>query len=306
MSTVDDAVAVDSGLVPLKAMLNEAYLQLEEAALQLRDYSSRVEADPRRLQQVDDRLDLLQRLKRKYAPTVEEIIELRENLLAELSELESRSSSREELDQQLAEQWTRLEQIGTELGRQRKKAALQLEQQLMEEIRQMAMPHALVKVAFEVVPEPRSSGMDKVEFLFSPNPGEQARPLARVASGGELSRLMLAFKQILPEGEAPTLVFDEVDTGVGGAVADLVGRKLKNLSRNQQVFCVTHLPQVAAWAAQHLLVQKQVEDGRTVTTVRIVEQIEQNNEIARMLAGDQITDAARGHARELIERAKNP
>lgn len=306
MAAVDDAVTVDAGLVPLKAMLNEAYLQLEEAALQLRDYSSRVEADPRRLQQIDDRLDLLQHLKRKYAPTVEEIIELGESLLAELVELESRSSSREDLDQQLVEQWTQLEQTGKELSRQRKKAALQLEQQLMEEIHQLAMPHALVQVVFVAVPEPRSSGMDKVEFLFAPNPGEQARPLARVASGGELSRLMLAFKQILPEGEAPTLVFDEVDTGVGGAVADLVGRKLKNLARNQQVFCITHLPQVAAWAAQHLLVQKQVEDGRAITTVRILEQTEQVNEIARMLAGEQVTEAARGHARELIEQAKNP
>jgi DNA repair protein RecN (Recombination protein N) len=298
-----EAARIDTALAPLHSMLDEGYLQLEDAALQLRDYAARIEADPEQLKQVDDRLDLLTRLKRKYAPTVEEVITLGSTLAAELEELQGRSRSRDELQQELADQRTTLEKLGAELSKKRRAAAVELEQQLAAETRQLAMPHAVVQVAFEPFAEPRGSGFEKVEFLFSPNPGEPPRPLGKVASGGELSRLMLAFKQVLPEGEAPTMVFDEVDTGVGGAVAGVVGRKLRNLATGQQVFCVTHLPQVAAWATQHIRVEKLVENGRTTTTVHELDQDGQIQEIARMLAGEQITEAARDHARELIAQA---
>jgi len=301
-----EAVAVDPLLGPVQATLDEGYLQLEDAALQLRDYASRIEADPERLQVVADRLDLLVRLKRKYAPTVAEVITLGAVLEQELSDLRSRSHSRLELEQELAEQRSRLDRLGASLREKRQAAAVVLEQRLGHEIQQLAMQHAVVKITFEHLDEPRSNGFERVEFLFSPNPGEPVRPLAKVASGGELSRLMLAFKQVLPEGEAPTLVFDEVDTGVGGAVAGVVGRKLKQVATDQQVFCVTHLPQVAAWAAQHLRVEKRVENGRTITSVQALDQDEQILEIARMLAGEQITDAAKGHARELITQAVLP
>ncbi|MDD2501492.1 MAG: DNA repair protein RecN, partial [Geobacter sp.] len=298
-----EASAIDAALAPLHSMLDEGYLQLEDAALQLRDYAARIEADPEQLKQVDDRLDLLTRLKRKYAPTIEEVIALGATLAAELEELQGRSRSRDELQQELADQRASLEKLGAELSEKRRAASVELERLLADETRQLAMPHAVVQVAFEAVAEPRSSGFEKVEFLFSPNPGEPPRPLGKVASGGELSRLMLAFKQVLPEGEAPTMVFDEVDTGVGGAVAGVVGRKLRNLASDQQVFCVTHLPQVAAWAMQHMRVEKLVENGRTTTTVHELNQNGQIEEIARMLAGEQITEAARDHARELISQA---
>ena len=298
-----EAAVIDAVLAPLHSMLDEGYLQLEDAALQLRDYAARIEADPEQLKRVDDRLDLLMRLKRKYAPTVEELIALGATLAAELEELQGRSRSRDELQQELVDQRATLEKLGTELSEKRRAAAGKLEQQLAAETRQLAMPHAVVQVAFESLAEPRSNGFEKVEFLFSPNPGEPPRSLGKVASGGELSRLMLAFKQVLPEGEAPTMVFDEVDTGVGGAVAGVVGRKLRNLATGQQVFCVTHLPQVAAWAMQHIRVEKLVENNRTITTVQELNQDGQIQEIARMLAGEQVTEAARDHARELITQA---
>lgn len=306
VGAVRDAAALDTTLSPLRDTLEEGYLQLEDTALQLRDYAARIEADPEQLKAVEDRLDLLQRLKRKYAPTIEEILALGSALEAELEELRGRSHSQAELEQELVALRGELEQLGSDLSAQRQAAARRLEQQLATEVQQLAMPHAVVQVAFTRTVEPRNSGFEKVEFLFTPNPGEEPRSLGKVASGGELSRLMLAFKQVLPEGEAPTLVFDEVDTGVGGAVAGVLGRKLRHVAAMQQVFCVTHLPQVAAWATQHLRVEKKVENGRTVTTVQPLDQHGQVDEIARMLAGENITEAARQHADELIAQAVMP
>jgi DNA repair protein RecN (Recombination protein N) len=301
-ASMKEVAAVDSTLGPVQSVLEESYLQLEDAALQLRDYASRIEADPEQLKTIEDRLDLLVKLKRKYAPTVAGIIALGADLEAELDELQGRTRSRDELEQERANQRAILDQLGAELSEKRRIAARVLEQRLAQEIQQLAMKHAVIQVAFESLDEPRSNGFEKIEFLFSPNPGEPARPLGKVASGGELSRLMLAFKQVLPEGEAPTLVFDEVDTGVGGAVAGVVGRKLKNVASGQQVFCVTHLPQVAAWATQHIRVEKQVENGRTSTSVTVLAHSGRIEEIARMLAGEQITDAALQHATEMIEQ----
>lgn len=298
-----EAVVIDPALGSVQAVLEEGYLQIEDAALQLRDYTSRIESDPEQLKMLEDRLDLLVRLKRKYAPTVDAVITLGSVLELELADLRGRSHSRAELEQELVDQRSILDRLGAGLSEKRRAAAARLEQQLAAEIQQLAMQHAVVKVAFEQLSEPRINGCEKVEFLFSPNPGEPPRPLGKVASGGELSRLMLAFKQVLPEGEAPTLVFDEVDTGVGGAVAAVIGRKLKNVAACQQVFCVTHLPQVAAWATRHLRVEKRVENGRTITTVKELNQEGQVLEIARMLAGEQVSEAAKDHARELITQA---
>ncbi len=302
-TAISDAAAIDPALASLHAALEEGYLQLEDTALQLRDYASRIESDPAQLKAVEDRLDLLERLKRKYAPTVEEMIRLCSSMEAELDELKGLSRSREEIENELARQFDKLKLQGAELGDKRRSAASLLEQLLAGEIRQLAINHAVVKVAIDALAEPRSNGYEKVEFMFSPNPGEPPKPLAKIASGGELSRIMLAFKQVLPEGEAPTLVFDEVDTGVGGAVAGVVGKKLKSVANGRQVFCVTHSPQVAAWASRHIKVEKHIENGRTVTSVDTLDREGQVHEIARMLAGEQITGAALQHATEMLDTA---
>jgi DNA repair protein RecN (Recombination protein N) len=162
------------------------------------------------------------------------------------------------------------------------------------------MKGAIIEPTLEALIEPRASGFEKVEFLFSPNPGEIPRPLGRIASGGELSRLMLAIKQVLPDSDVPTLVFDEVDAGIGGATSELVGRKLKNVAARQQVLCITHLPQVAVFADQQLRVEKRISDGRTTTRVRELDLNERTGEVARMLAGTTVTDSALKHAAEML------
>jgi DNA repair protein RecN (Recombination protein N) len=259
-----------------------------------------VEADPLRLQAVDDRLHLIGRLKKKYGENIDEILRYKERIDHELAGLAGRGESREELDGRLTGLDERLRTDGANLSALRCEAATALASAMEQELRELAMPHARFQVSFETLTEPRSSGYERAEFLFSPNPGEAPRPLARVASGGELSRLMLALKQVHPESDVPTLVFDEVDTGIGGATSALVGRKLRRVAREQQVLCITHLPQVAACADCHLRVEKRVADGRTATAVVILDQDERVAEIARMLGGEKITDTTLEHARELI------
>ncbi len=294
---------IDQKLSPLAETLDNAYLQLEDAALQLRDYLARIESDPEALQRLDDRLDLIGRLKKKYAPTVTDLLAVQAALAEELEQLEGEHRSREVLEQELGTAREQMLAFGGRLSACRTIGAEKLAKALADEVRQLAMPHAAVQVACEDLPEPRVNGCERVEILFSPNPGEPPRPLGRVASGGELSRLMLAFKQILPEGEAPTLVFDEVDSGVGGAVAGTIGRKLHNVAAEQQVFCITHLPQVAAWANRHFRVLKQVQEGRTMTTALELDRNGVVDELARMLAGETVTEAARRHAEELLAQA---
>uniref|UniRef100_A0A831UCI9 DNA repair protein RecN n=1 Tax=Geobacter metallireducens TaxID=28232 RepID=A0A831UCI9_GEOME len=291
---------IDESLAPLLDSLGAAAAQLEDAAFTLRDYASRVEADPARLERVEERLDLIRRLKKKYAPTVEEILAFGEAADREIDSLANRERTRGELDAALEKLRKELAAKGGELSAKRRAAAKELKLAMEREVRQLAMKHALFEVAFEELPEPRATGLERAEFLFSPNPGETPKPLSKIASGGELSRLMLALKQIHPECDVPTLVFDEVDTGIGGATSALVGEKLKRVSRGQQVLCITHLPQVAAFADHHYLVEKRVEGGRTATAVTPLDGEARVTEMARMLGGVTITDRTLEHAREMI------
>ncbi|AJE02876.1 DNA repair protein RecN [Geobacter pickeringii] len=301
---IAEITSVDPTLGPLLETLETATAQLEDAALTLRDYAARVEADPARLERLEERLDLIRRLKKKYAPSVAEIIAYGEEVTRELDALANREQARGELDAALARLKAELAEKGREISARRRAAARELKEAMEREIHQLAMKHALFEAAFEEYPEPRATGMERVEFLFSPNPGETPKPLSRIASGGELSRLMLALKQILPESDVPTLIFDEVDTGIGGATSALVGEKLKRVSRRQQVLCITHLPQVAAFADHHYKVEKQVAEGRTATAVTPLEDEERVAEMARMLGGVTITDRTREHAREMIEEGR--
>lgn len=299
-ASIRDIAGIDHGLVDLATALEEAYLQLEDAAISLRDYTTRVESDPAALQQADDRLDQIGRLKRKYGATTEDVLAFKQQIDTELEELRGREHDRQKLELERDRLMEQLRETGAELTTQRTKHAARLKLALESEAHQLAMKGAIVEPALDALQEPRSAGFERVEFLFSPNPGEPPRPLAKIASGGELSRLMLAFKQVLPEGDVPTLVFDEVDTGISGATSELVGKKLKNVAARQQVLCITHLPQVASFADQHLRVEKQVRDGRTTTGIALLEDTERTREIARMLAGEKITDSALAHAAEML------
>ncbi len=305
-SSMAELSVLDQSLRPTAASLEEGYLLLEDAAITLRNYASRIEADPARLQQIDDRLDLLGKLKKKYAPTVEEILSYQQTIDAELAWLGSREESRQALEGEIAKLAGELKRVGAELTAARHRGAVDLKHALETEAHQLAMKGAVIEPTLEPLGEAKANGFERVEFLFSPNPGEIPRPLAKVASGGELSRLMLAIKQVLPDSDVPTLIFDEVDTGIGGATSELVGQKLKNVAVRQQVLCITHLPQVAACAAQQLRVEKLVSDGRTSTRVVELDIAERTREVARMGAGATITDAALKHAAELLATGMAP
>jgi len=302
-TSVKEIAAIDHGLGELAQTLESAYLQLEDAAIELRDYSSRIESDPATLQQIDDRLDLIGRLKRKYGSTVEEILAFKAQIDTELEELHGLEHDRQKLEAEQERLTAEVRARGAELTSQRRAGAVKLKKALESEAHQLAMKGAIIEASLETLPEPRTSGFERVEFLFSPNPGEPPRPLAKIASGGELSRLMLAFKQVLPEGDVPTLIFDEVDTGISGATSELVGRKLQNVAGRQQVLCITHLPQVASCAHHHLRIEKQVRDGRTTTSVAHLSGEGRTREIARLLAGEKITDSAVTHATEMLRSA---
>jgi len=298
--SITELSAIDHSLLDTAASLEGAYLQLEDAAITLRDYASRIESDPAALQQIDDRIDQIGRMKKKYAPTVEEILAYKTEIDAELEQLQGREQSRHTLETERDNLEDVLKLLGEELTAARIQGARKLKQALESEAHQLAMKGAVIEPTLEQLAEPRSSGFERVEFLFSPNPGEIPRPLGRIASGGELSRLMLAIKQVLPDGDVPTLVFDEVDTGIGGATSELVGRKLKNVAAGQQVLCITHLPQVAVFADQQLRVEKLVDGGRTSTRILELDQNERTREVARMLAGTTVTDSALKHAAEML------
>jgi len=300
-----EATAIDTNLNPLSETITSAFLQLEDAALSLRDYSSKIESDPLRIQVVQDRLDLIRNLKKKYGATIEEIITAAAAMATELAALADADLSREELDAESERLKGLMEQRGAELSSGRKGAAQRLQNALEAEVHQLAMKHASFLVKIDKLSEPRESGFEKVEFLFSPNPGEEPKPLAKIASGGELSRIMLAMKQLHPESDVPTLVFDEVDTGIGGATSSMVGKKLKSVASRQQVLCITHLPQVAVYADSHYLVAKDIAAGRTHTSLKLLSSEEQIGEIARMLGGITVTGKSREHAAEMIEAAKS-
>lgn len=300
-SALQDAATIDPSLAPLCENLSGGLLQLEDVALTLRDYTARLECDPQRLQAVDDRLELIRRLKKKYGETIPEILECRDKMALELQALTGQQGSKEDLERELERLQLLMQQQGGELTGLRREAAARLQKALEREVHQLAMKHALFEMKIEQLAEPRETGYDRVEFLFSPNPGETPKPLAKIASGGELSRIMLAMKQIHPESDVPTLVFDEVDTGIGGATSSLVGRKLKAVAARQQVLCITHLPQVAVFADHHYLVVKGIVEGRTATSLQLLDASARVEEIARMLGGVTITAKSREHAAEMIQ-----
>ncbi len=299
-ASIKELSAIDHSLSETAASIEGAYLQMEDAAITLRDYSSRIDSDPAALQLIDDRLDQLGRLKKKYGTTVEEILTYKAGIDAELEQLYGRERSRNSLEAECGCLTEELKLLGNELTIARVQAAKILKHALEGEAHQLAMKGAIVEPTLEALAEPRGNGFEKVEFLFSPNPGEIPRPLGRIASGGELSRLMLAIKQVLPDSDVPTLIFDEVDAGIGGATSELVGRKLKNVAARQQVLCITHLPQVAVFADQQLLVEKLIAGGRTTTRILELDLNERTREVARMLAGTTITDSALRHAAEML------
>jgi DNA repair protein RecN (Recombination protein N) len=293
--------------------------QLEDLAVFLRSYADGIEASPARLQQVEERLALLERLKRKHGPALADVIARRDALRRELSDLEGGDDRRVALERELAVARAGYLTAAQRVSAARRRTASAFADALVELLRDLAMEQTRFEVRLSEGPVAEAlwtaRGIDQGEFFLSPNPGEDLRPLARIVSGGELSRVMLAIKTLTatsrhgfsdagdrpPSASAPGLIFDEVDAGIGGRVADVVGRKLRTLGSAFQVLCITHLPQIAACADTHFQIEKRVERGRTKTTVKRLDGDSRVEELARMLGGEAISDGLRRSAREMLE-----
>ena len=287
-------------------------IQLEDAARSLRDYLGKIPNDPARLEEINDRLEAIGRLKKKYGGSIESVLKTGKSLKAELEGLSSVATDLESLGMELNQRRDTLLEMGAALSADRVRVAAAMEKAIEGEMHDLKMEKATFKVAFA---QPRTDetgaaqiharGIDQLEFYLSTNVGEPLKPLNRIASGGELSRIVLAMKKVLARaGAVGTVIFDEVDSGIGGATAEIVGRKLREISRHHQVICITHLPQIASFGETHYQVLKQVAGGRTRTDVKILSEGERVEEITRMLGGVEITDKTRAAAREMLKAAK--
>jgi DNA repair protein RecN (Recombination protein N) len=285
--------------------------QLEDLAFFLRSYADGIDASPGRLQQVEDRLALLERLKRKYGPSLQEVIDKGELLARERELLTGVGERAEDLVKELDTATSAFLTLSRDLSQRRRAGAVQFARDLEGLLGELAMARTRFEVRFndrELAPEAwNDRGVDQAEFFVSPNPGEDLRPLARIVSGGELSRVMLALKTLAAE-DAPgkTLIFDEVDAGIGGRVAEVVGARLRALGARFQVLCITHLPQIAARGATQFRIEKSVRGDRTVTSVERLDAEGRIDEVARMIGGTAITEPVRASARELLESAAKP
>jgi DNA repair protein RecN (Recombination protein N) len=288
-------------------LLLSAQIQVGEASHSLRQRLGQLEADPARLSVLEQQLGVLHDLARKHRVPLESLPNRLAKMRAELRELSAQEFEIAELERQVQELENRYRELASHLSASRRECALRLEARITELMGALGMPHGQFAIAVQSEPqaEPRPEGLDRVEFLVTANPGLPLRPLAKVASGGELSRLSLAIQVACSEARSvPTLVFDEVDSGIGGGVAEIVGRHLRELGRHQQVLCVTHLPQVAAQAHHHYLVSKAVEEGQTETLVFPLALDARKQEIARMLGGIKITPQTLAHAEEMLQWAE--
>lgn len=300
-------VQIDSTVGELARLATEAKVVLKEMAGQLRDYAERIEADPARLGAIEDRLALIQKLKKKFGGSLAQVQESHRKIKDELEQLRGSDEQLKELGECINRQQVELAQRAKELFLERGEAAKRMTKVVRQELAALKMGQTVFEIhvtadSGEVQFGP--DGIDQVEFRLSTNVGEPARALSKVASGGELSRVMLALKTVLAERDhVPVLIFDEIDTGVGGAVAAAIGKRLRALGRYHQVFCITHLPQVAAQGQHHLCVEKSQDGNRTVTTVHPLMGQGRENEIARMLGGLTVTKKVRETAAELIADA---
>jgi DNA repair protein RecN (Recombination protein N) len=306
---------LDPGLAERRALLDEARAGADDLWRELVRYRESIEFSPERMDEVNSRLFLIQKLERKYGLPADELASLEARLKAELNSIEGGDSRREELAAELAAVKQDLTIRAEALSRKRGKARAELEKRLGAEFEAVGLGKAVLSISISPVPDPEGvyqrgnehfrltpTGVDSVEFLFSANPGEELRPLRKVASGGELSRVMLALKGVLSQADpVPTLVFDEIDVGIGGKVAESVGKRLARLARARQVICITHLPQIAKYAERHLLVAKSVRGNRTLTTIRTLDPDARVEELARMTSGATVTKASLAHAREMLE-----
>ena len=304
VQAINELAEYASELNEICSLLNEAEIQISEAAQQLRRFLEKQEADPQQLLWLENQIGIVQNLSRKHKTQPEELPQLAIQLAEELDNISHSSERIESLTLASEKQLKQYRQLAAEVSSSRQSAANELQQRISDTIKELGMPHGefLVNITSNPNAEPQRNGLDSIEFLVSTNPGLPAKPLAKVASGGELSRISLAIQVTTSTDKTtPTMIFDEVDSGIGGGIAEIVGQKLRRLSKNRQVLCVTHLPQVASQAHQHLFVAKNQKAAVTSSTVRHLSDEERVTEVARMLGGVTITENTLAHAREMLE-----
>ncbi|MDP3001398.1 MAG: DNA repair protein RecN [Bryobacterales bacterium] len=304
---LEELSRIDPALNESRAALQPAEIAIQEASFAVREYLGRLEADPGRLEEIEARLALIDKLKRKYGAAIDRILVFLDDVQAKLSAVENAGELRAALEKERALLAASYLEVARRLSAGRSDAARKLEKQVESELALLAMERTTFRVRIETDTW-SDSGTDRVEFLVSPNVGEEPRPLDKVASGGEISRIALALKTCVgaagrarPKGAPRTLVFDEVDSGIGGAAAETVGRRLKQLAGSNQVLCVTHLPQVAAFADHHYAVEKREIKGRAAVEIEELSGDARTREIGRMLSGQQVTPEALKHAERLIQ-----
>ena len=314
-STVSKLGAMDKNLQELNERLDSTLYELEDIANQIRDYRDSIEFNPHRLSEIEERLNLIYQLKRKYdGQSTAEILAYQAEVEQKLQDLQVASEHIEDLKTQLSVATNEAQEFAIELSEKRRAAASELESLIERELHTLGMEKAIFEVLVRPIASPsglllidenryelRSDGMDEIEFLISPNVGSEPKPLAKIAAGGEISRVMLALKTILARiDNIPTMIYDEIDVGIGGQTADVVGGKLKELANLRQVVCITHLPQIARLADRHFRVEKRVEDNQTFITAKQLTSDERIEEIARMHGG-KATKVTLAHARELLK-----
>ena len=304
MSAMEDIEELSPKYATLTEAVRGAYYELQEAASEILSVRDGLEFDEERLREVDDRLNLIRSLERKYGATITDVLAHQAKVDAELAEIGGGEQSAAELAEQVEVAEQKARTLAEKLHELRLKAAKQLATKIHEQLSDLYMEKAVFSAHITEMKELNATGLDAVEFYIQTNPGEGAKPLVKIASGGELSRMMLAMKTIFSREQGITsIIFDEVDTGVSGRVAQAIAEKIAVIGRYSQVLTITHLPQVAAVADNHYFIEKQVVGDRTETSIHTLSEDERVNEVARMLSGDELTDAAKENARDLIQRA---
>lgn len=304
MNYIQRAASLNGEYESISESITDVYYNLRDCIEAISDAADSVESDPQRLEEIDERLDLLNRLTRKYGCECNELPSLAGKMQTRLEELLSYDKNRDQLEADYKEAENNALVAAQKLSEIRKKTAKVFSERVREEMSFLNMPNVQIVTQFENT-DFYEKGTDKIEFLISANPGEPPRPVAKIASGGELSRMMLAIKTVLAStDDIDTLIFDEVDTGISGSAAQKVGMKLKEVSKSSQVLCVTHQAQLAALADAHYLISKQVEDGRTFTQVKLLDFDGRKHELARIIGGVSITDAALAHAESMLKESE--
>jgi DNA repair protein RecN (Recombination protein N) len=304
---ISDLARVDEQLQPIADLLNNAIIQVQETISELRHYADTLELDPTRLQEVEQRINAMHTLSRKHRVDAEKLVSLLPRLQQERDDLEQADIKLDGLHIQIQQAKDTFTKSAAKLTQSRKKTAKLLSEKISDAMQGLSLQGGKFDVQLETLPEARwnAQGCEQIEFYVSANPGQPLKPLTKVASGGELSRISLAIQVITAQAaRIPTLIFDEVDVGIGGRVAEIVGLQLRALGQHRQVVCVTHLPQVAALGHHHLQVSKQTGKDTTITEIKQLDNQQRIDEVARMLGGIEITDQTLSHAREMIERAQ--